>query len=462
MEPGGVNRRPLECHFKGLNFLRIYRSFGSRDCHYISALILCHPVSHNIRSSHFRWLLGGDQSPNKGDPCPPVELTKRAVNLQKPREKLNCLRCGFEGLRCPRSSHGRNVVDHRISARRSAAGPLGSAGYKLGDVGELTPDEARKAARTALSKVRLGADPDPPSAKLLTPADDGRGFGGGIHQEHAEAKCKRSTAVNYRTCSANRRSRTGHLQSRYGYARKHRPAAPEDAKRLLTKPTGCWRLLGHVHLCGLQCTLCRRGSIPSAASAVPGIRARAFPDRRRTRSPRGALREAETMVFRGPSTPQRLGQSMPPKEENRSKGYRLTLAPLFGFCCSPAADCGKFSVYGGTCRPRTRCVVSLRQQDGSQDCVLNAPAMAVLRVAAIGTMSSRVRTRGPMTEKPRADLKRPWEAVRPMRSSMACGCMTQAHVCVIRCGGRPRTAHHRQATRPQAGLNNRALCAPGQ
>ena len=67
----------------------------------------------------------------------------------------------------------------------------------LGNVGTLTPDEARRAARTELAKVRLGDDPARDKVdmrKAATVAEIARAF----LADHARAKRKPRTAEHYR------------------------------------------------------------------------------------------------------------------------------------------------------------------------------------------------------------------------------------------------------------------------
>ena len=181
-----------------------------------------------------------------------VKLTKRAVNLQKPREKpyiaFDAALKGF-GVRVLPTGAMSWIIEYRPGGGGRA---VGKRRLKLGDVGELTPDEARKAARTALSKVRLGADPAAERSaarRQMTVAALAEEF----IKEHAEAKCKRSTAVNYtdmlrrivvpelgtRKVDTVTRANIGRLHLRM--KENSLPSQPDAG--------GCWC---HVHLRGLQ------------------------------------------------------------------------------------------------------------------------------------------------------------------------------------------------------------------
>jgi hypothetical protein len=91
----------------------------------------------------------------------------------------------------------------RLFPARPTGGALGGGGravgkrrLKLGDVGELTPDEARQTARMAMSRVRLGGDPAAERSagrRQITVAALVEEF----ITDHVEAKRKPNTAANY-------------------------------------------------------------------------------------------------------------------------------------------------------------------------------------------------------------------------------------------------------------------------
>jgi hypothetical protein len=58
------------------------------------------------------------------------------------------------------------IIEYRPGGGAQA---VGKRRLKLGDVGELTPDEAPQTARTAMSRVRLGVIVPPHGAKQAAP-----------------------------------------------------------------------------------------------------------------------------------------------------------------------------------------------------------------------------------------------------------------------------------------------------
>ena len=127
---------------------------------------------------------------------PVVKLTKRSVDAIRPRAKPYIAfdegLKGF-GVRVLPTGAKSWIVEYRPGGGGRG---VGKRRLKLGDIGELTPDQARKAARISLSKVRLGTDPaaERSAARLqMTVAALAEEF----ISDHAEAKCKPSTASNY-------------------------------------------------------------------------------------------------------------------------------------------------------------------------------------------------------------------------------------------------------------------------
>ncbi len=127
---------------------------------------------------------------------PVVKLSKRTVDALAPAAKsfiaFDATLKGF-GVRVLPSGAKSWIIEYRpggggrsVSKRR----------LKLGDTFELTPSEARNAARIALSRIRLGNDPalDRLAARRqITVAALAEEF----IKEHAQAKRKSSTAREY-------------------------------------------------------------------------------------------------------------------------------------------------------------------------------------------------------------------------------------------------------------------------
>src|SRR5262249_44434079 len=125
-----------------------------------------------------------------------AKLSKRTVDALQPAGRsfitYDTSLKGF-GVRILPSGAKSWVVEYRPGG---GGRQVGKRRLKLGNIGDLTPDEARKAAQTVLSKVRLGQDPaqDRSAARRqITVAALAEEF----IKDHAEAKRKRSTAGNY-------------------------------------------------------------------------------------------------------------------------------------------------------------------------------------------------------------------------------------------------------------------------
>jgi integrase len=343
-----------------------------------------------------------------------VNLTKRAVDAQKPREKpyiaFDAGLKGF-GVRVLPTGAMSWIIEYRPGGGGRA---VGKRRLKLGDVGELTPEEARRAARTALSKVRLGADPAAERSaarRQTTVADLVEEF----VKEHAEAKCKRSTAVNY--ADMLRRIVVPELGTRkvdtvtstnIGRLHLKMKATPYQANRMLAVIATMYTFAASKHV------------VPEGFNPVRGVVR--FPESGRERYLTseeldrlgGALREAETVGLPWTVDPTKAGAKHAPKEENR-----LTrLSPH-------ASGAIRLLLFTG-CRLRE--ILGLRWSEvdlergvlflsdsktGRKTVVLNAPAMAVLMgLPRIGAYVIAGEDAGADTEKARSDLKRPWAAVQ--------------------------------------------------
>ena len=107
---------------------------------------------------------------------------------------------------------------------------------------------------------------------------------------------------------------------------------------------------------------------------------------------------------------------------------------------------------------------------GKKTIYLNGPALTVLDgLPRSGTYvfpgEPRAGKKGPAkkAEQPRHDLKRPWEGIRRMAGLEGVRlARSQAHACKLWGGGRAWPARHREAARPCADQNHRALFALGR
>ena len=127
---------------------------------------------------------------------PVIKLSKRTVDGLSPAAKpyiaYDVALKGFGARVLPNGSKSW-IIEYRPGG---GGRTVGKRRLKLGDVGELTPDEARKTARTAMSRVRLGHDPAAERSAMrrqitVTALIDE------FISEHVEAKRKPNTAKNY-------------------------------------------------------------------------------------------------------------------------------------------------------------------------------------------------------------------------------------------------------------------------
>lgn len=343
-----------------------------------------------------------------------LNLTKRTADAQKPRskpyivfdEKLK----GF-GLRVLPSGAKSWIVEYRPGGGGRA---VGKRRLKLADVGEMTADKARKAARTILSKVRLGADPAAERSaarRQMTVATLVEEF----ISEHAEAKRKPKTASNYadllrRIVVPEIGTRKVDAVTRAQVARLHlelRPT-PYQANRVLAVIGSMYAFAAAKHI------------VPEGFNPARGVTR--FPESNRERYLTGeeldrlgsALREGEIIGLPWEIDPSKAGAKHAPRKEKR-------LAKL-----SPHATAAIRLLLFTGCRLRE--ILGLRWLDvdlergvlflpdsktGRKTIVLNAPAMAVLAdLPRLGTFVVAGESAGTNGERSRADLKRPWAAVK--------------------------------------------------
>jgi len=393
---------------------------------------------------------------------PVLKLTKRTADAVKPRAKpyvaFDTSLKGF-GVRVLPTGAKSWIVEYRPGGGGRA---VGKRRLKLGDVGELTPVQARKAARTTLSKVRLGADPAAERSaarRQMTVAVLAEEF----ISEYAEAKCKPSTASNYadllrRIVVPEIGTRKVDAVTRANVARLHlalRPT-PYQANRMLAVIGAMYAFAAVKHI------------VPENFNPARGVARFAESNRERFLTTveldrlGAALRKGETTGLPWKVDPSKPGAKHAPKVASR-------LAKL-----SPHATAAIRLLLFTGCRLRE--ILKLRWSDvdlergllflsdsktGRKTVVLNAPAMAVLaELPRIGAFVIAGENAGTEDEKPRADLKRPWAAAQKHAklAGVRIHDLRHTHASFGAAGG-PWTARDRQATRTQASLYYRALCA---
>jgi integrase len=345
---------------------------------------------------------------------PVKKISKRAVDALRPADKpfilFDTQLKGF-GVRVLPTGAKSWVIEYRPGGGGRA---VGKRRLKLGDVAEMTPDKARKVARTELSKVRLGADPaaERSSARRqMTLAALAEEF----IRDHAEAKRKPSTATNY--ADALRRlvvpelgTRKVDTVTRSSVARLHSSlkATPYQANRVLAIVGAMYAFAAEKHI------------VPEGFNPVRGVSR--FPESHRERFLTveelvrlgATLRQAETAGLPWEVDSAKRGAKHAPKAENR-------LTKL-----SPHATAAIRLLLFTGCRLRE--ILGLRWSEvdlergllflpdsktGRKTVVLNAPAMAILaELPRIGVFAIAGESGGDAEEKQRADLKRPWAAVR--------------------------------------------------
>jgi integrase len=336
------------------------------------------------------------------------KLTKREVDKAEPRADRYTIfddeLKGF-GLRVFPSGAKSWVVEYRPDhgGRRTAKRRL-----TLGSAGTLTPDEARRAARLELAKVRLGNDPARDKAetrKAVTVAEVARLY----LEDHADAKRKPRTAEHYRDIIE--RIVLPELGSM-----KAEAVTRADVARLHLN----WR---HTHvqanrmlgiISGLYGFAQRRGILPEGMNPARGVDK--FPENRRERFLTvdelvrigAAIRTAETVGIAWD-----VDESTPTAKHIPKNNRKTVIGPH-------AAAALRLLIFTGA---RLREILHLRWENvdfgrgllllpdsktGRKTIILNAPALAIL--AELPRVGAYV-IAGESPDAPRADLKRPWQVV---------------------------------------------------
>ncbi len=280
-------------------------------------------------------------------------------------------------------------------------------------VGKITPEAARLRAKGILGQVAHGKDPAAEKAgERITPTV--AELADRFLKEHVEPKRKPKTAALYRdlldrivkpaigTTKADKLSRSTVAKLHAGLA-----ATPFHANRMLAVVASMYAFAS------------RAGVVPDGINPAGGVEK--FPEHRRERFLTGeelerlgaAIREAETV-----GVPWEVEEKRPTAKHLANPQKRFTkIGPH-------AAAALRLLLFTGA---RLREVLHLRwehvdlergllflpdSKTGRKTLVLNAPAMSVLsELPRVGAYVVAGEAAGTKDEKPRADLKRPWQAV---------------------------------------------------
>jgi integrase len=360
----------------------------------------------------FRWFLGGSFPKNQEVGLKGSRITKRLVDGLKPNgseyfvwdDKLT----GF-GIRVQALGATSYVVKYRAGSGRGAP----TRRVTIARLGKVTPDEARDLARKLLGAVAHGSDPAAERAAERR-ADTLRELAELFLAEHVEAKRKSSTAVLYRDILERL------VLPVLGNHKAEKVTVSEIAKlhgKLKGSPYQANRMLAVVS--SLYSFAVKRHFVSQGTNPARDIEKYRENGRERFLSAEElsrlgeAIREAETKGL-----PYNIDTSKPtakhaPKEKNR----RTVIGPH-------AAAAIRLLILTGA---RLREILHLRwehvdfergmlllpdSKTGKKAIVLNAPALSVLaNVPRVGSFVIAGQSAGSNDEQPRADLKRPWEAV---------------------------------------------------
>jgi integrase len=283
----------------------------------------------------------------------------------------------------------------------------------LARVGDVTPEEARTLAEKVRGSIAHGIDPAAIKAGERQ-ADTLRDLAAKFLAEHAKAKRKESTAEQYR--DALERLVLPELGSR----KAGKVTVAEIAKlhaKLKTHPYQANRVLAVVS--SLYSFAAKRHLVPHGTNPARGIEKYFEEGRERFLSTQEltrlgeAIREAETVGLPYVVDGAKPKAKHAPKEENR----RTVIGPH-------AAAAMRLLILTGA---RLREILNLKwehvefergmlllpdSKTGKKAIVLNAPALDVLaNLPRVGAYVIAGQAAGTKEECPRADLKRPWQAV---------------------------------------------------
>jgi integrase len=335
-------------------------------------------------------------------------ITKRMVDGLKPQSSEYAIwdaqMPGF-GVRVRPTGSMSYVVVYRAGAGRGA--PVRR--YTIAGVGKITPESARNRAKAILGQVAHGRDPAAEKASerggpTISELCDR------FMSEHIEPKCKPGTTIFYRDIlnriiKAELGSSKADKVTRSDVAKVHARLrkTPFQANRVLSTLSSMYAFAG------------RAGAVPEGLN--PARRIAKFKERRRERFLTGkelerlgtAIREAEKKGI-----PWEVNEAGPKAKHLPNAKRRFTKIDPF------AAAALRLLLFTG-CRLREILHLKWENVDierallflpdsktGQKTVILNAPALAIL--TGLVRLGSYV-VPGDDPEKPRADLKRPWEAI---------------------------------------------------
>ncbi|MDD7973204.1 tyrosine-type recombinase/integrase [Roseinatronobacter alkalisoli] len=337
---------------------------------------------------------------------PIAKLTRRGMTAIKPADKrvvyYDSALTGF-ALRVEPTGRMTYFIEYRPGAGgRSVA----KKRLNLGTTEEFNPEKARERAKELLARVRLGADPaaDRRADREMPLFRD---FASRYLEEEAETKLKPASVRNYRSYIKK------HILPALGTAKLDAIGASEVArvhrKVGKTSPVTANRLIeciGSIFRYAATCGLVEKGHNPAA-----GITAFKEHARERFLSAAELARLGETLALaETEGLPWRVSDNKhTPKENQRTIIDRHAVAAI------------RLLILTGL---RLREVLHLRWSEidfergvalladtktGRRYAVLNAPALALLE--DLERLSDWVIPGGDR-DRPRSDLKRPWDAVR--------------------------------------------------
>ena len=341
-----------------------------------------------------------------------VRLTKRAVDALKPRDKRYVLwdshLKGF-GLRVFPTGVKTWIFDYRPGegGRRQVKKRI-----TIGKAGDLTPDQARRKAEELRAEVKLGGDPQAEKAQKRLALTFGE-LAELFLADHMDAKRKEATAKGYRELFDRFLTpRLGTIKAadvtRTEVARVHLSLkdTPYQANRMLAAVSSMYSFAD------------KHGHVPEDMN--PARRIERFREEGRERYLSSAelerlgatIREAET-----DGLPWDIDQTKQTKHVAKSKN--ATVMDPF------AAAALRLLIFTGA---RLREILGLKwdhvdfergllllpdSKTGKKPIILNAPALDILaRLPRVGIYVIAGASAATDNEKPRSDLKRPWDAVK--------------------------------------------------
>jgi integrase len=335
-------------------------------------------------------------------------ITKRVVDGLKIEAEEYAIRdaqlLGF-GVRVRPTGAASYDVVYRAGSGRGAK----MRRYTIGRVGQITPEVARSRARAILAEVAHGKDPAADKTnerKMLTVAELADRF----LAEHVRPKRKPGTVSTYRYVVESA------VKAHLGATRADKLTAAAVAKMQgALRDTPSWANRAVAVVSSMYGYASRVGIISTGIN--PAQKIEKFSEHRRERFLTGdelerlgaAIREAETVGI-----PWDVDEAAPKMKHTAKQENRFTVLNPF------AAAALRLLLFTG-CRLREvlhlqwahvdieRGLLFLRDsKTGPKTVVLNAPALVVL--SALPRLGSYV-IPGDDPGRPRADLKRPWQAV---------------------------------------------------